>query len=103
MNENLLWLVPALTLTLIIIKLQFDFGISKFVMALTLMSFTGFSCFLFAFYENEYVSLINLVLITLQYFVKAFLVMTLCYFIAFSVYWFFKDRETLINWFKGKY
>lgn len=57
MNENLLWLVPALTLTLVIIKLQFDLGISKVVTALTLMSFTGFSCFLFAFYENEYISL----------------------------------------------
>lgn len=103
MNENLLWLVPALILTLIIIKLQFDFGISKLVMALTLMSFTGFSCFLFSFYENEYISLINLVLKTLKYFVKAFLIITVCYFVAFCVYWYFRDREALINWFKGKY
>lgn len=103
MNENLLWLVPALTLTLVIIKLQFDFDISKFVTALTLMSFTGFSCFMFAFYGNECISLTNLMLITLQYSVKAFLIITLCYFVAFCVYWYFRDRETLINWFKGKF
>lgn len=103
MNENLLWLVPALTLTLIIIKLQFDFGISKVVSALTLMLFTGFSCFLFAFYENEYIGLTNLVFITLRYFMKAFLIMAICYFVAFCVYWYFRDRETLINWFKGKF